>query len=283
MSFQNPAYRTRRMTLVGMEGMHSKMFDPPTESPATPERLDPTNPVPEVMQLVMPNSFKVTTPHTVQRDLLHGEMLTTWDGQDMHFMTFRDDDLESPWNGGHFPGPTIRVPRGVIFHATTKGHGPPPHTIHWHGQEPTTMNDGVGHCSMELGHYVYQWQPNFIGSYFYHCHRNTPLHFEMGMYGMLIIDPQNPNRVAGAPKLNKNKLATEPVAPYAFGGPGYVRRGNDIVRYDAEAIWVSDDVDPVWHGFSHGHDLAALGPAGIPAPKQGNVDPSCQTPSAVAR
>ena len=268
MSFQNPAYRTRRMTVVGMEGMHSKMFDPPTVSPdPTPELMAPTNPVPEVMQQVMPDSFAVSEPHTVQRDLLHGVMQTTWDNQDMHFMTFRDSDLKSPWNDGHFPGPTIRVPRGVIFHATTKGHGPPPHTIHWHGQEPTTMNDGVGHCSMEIGDYVYQWQPNFIGSYFHHCHRNTMQHFEFGLYGFTIIDPpdayfatlNDPTIPVGAGRDRKFRTQANLAAFPQFGQDNFSPLETPdplgqypadphayTVPYDVEALWVVDDRDIMW-------------------------------------
>ena len=80
------------------------------------------------------------------------------------------------------------MPRGVVFHGHAAG-APSPHTIHWHGIEPTPLNDGVGHCSMEFGSYTFQWKPNFIGSYFYHCHRNTVQHFEFGLYGFLIIEP----------------------------------------------------------------------------------------------
>jgi len=49
MSFTNPANRIRRRSVVGMEGMFTKMWDPPTNNPDTPELLAPTNPVPEVM------------------------------------------------------------------------------------------------------------------------------------------------------------------------------------------------------------------------------------------
>jgi hypothetical protein len=203
MSFQNPAHRTLRRTVQGMEGMHSKMFDPPTESPDTPDLVNATNPVPEVMAEA---GFLRRNPpdplHTVQRRLMHGMSVPTWDGRDMAFFLFFDPDgldngldAENPGDpqlnprNGSFPGPVIRVPRGVIFHGETQGSGSPPHTIHWHGHEPTPMNDGVGHCSMEIGQYTYQWQPNFIGSYFYHCHRNTVQHFEFGLYGFTIVDP----------------------------------------------------------------------------------------------
>jgi len=277
MSFTNPAFRTLRRTVAGMEGMHSKMFDPPTESPDTPELLAPTNPVPEVMAAAGHLDRNPPSPlHTVQRQLMHGMTLPTWDGLDMTFFLFRDPDGLFEARDGAYPAPTIRVPRGAIFHCETRGSGPPPHTIHWHGQEPTPMNDGVGHCSFEIGDYTYQWQPNFIGSYFYHCHRNTMQHFEFGLFGFTIIDPPdayfasiastNPDgsvvlngtpigagrdglfriaaNLADFPQFgqdNFNALDTpDPLGQYPADPHAYT------VPYEVEALWVLDDRDERW-------------------------------------
>jgi hypothetical protein len=187
------------------------MFDPPKDSPPTPENLDLTligldgnptapagtkvraNPVPSVMEAAL--YLKPKFPYTVTRTLMHGMNFDTWDLRPggMNFFLFADDDLQdvggTKFSDGQFPAPTFRMPRGAIFHGFTAAGGPPPHTIHWHGIEPTPINDGVGHCSMELGQYTYQWQPNFIGTYFYHCHRNTMQHFEFGLYGLMLFHP----------------------------------------------------------------------------------------------
>ena len=251
-----------RRSIAGMEGMWAKMWDPPTISnPATPEKCNPTNPVPEFMQSL--GLAKVSVPHTVQRELIDGVTITGWNGAPLTCMCLGDKDIPLA-SGGTYPAPTIRVPRGVIFHAETVGKGPPPHTIHWHGIEPTPMNDGVGHASMEIGKYIYQWQPNWIGSYFYHCHRNTVQHFEMGLFGFLIIEPPDAYAGSGAggyPRRTAASLAAFPQFPGFVAGD--LASGDPhayTVPYDYEALWVCDDMDSYWHNII-GQEAKAWYPA----------------------
>lgn len=142
------------------------------------------------------------------------------DGQDVVYWGFEDrinGEDKKP-----FPSALIRVQEGDLVHVKMEPRRGT-HTIHHHGIEPTTMNDGVGHVSFEVNEsYVYQFQPRQAGTWFYHCHKNTVLHFEMGLVGGLIVDPvPNPNGKVPA---------------YA-GGP----------EYDVEMFWIFDDMDPRWH------------------------------------
>lgn len=126
--------------------------------------------------------------------------------------------------GGQFPSPAIRVTEGQIVHTELSVNGDMwLHTIHHHGIEPAWQNDGVGHISWDVnGTYTYQWRPQHAGTYFYHCHTNTVLHAEMGMYGALIVDP--------APDANG-------VVRAFAGGPAY----------DLEVVWACDEIDSSWH------------------------------------
>lgn len=169
---------------------------------------------------------RVVPDITFVRDVHTGADVSMPDGRSIRFWGFEDprSRVRRP-----FPSPIIRVREGQVVH-TTLNTSKNTHTIHHHGIEPTPHNDGVGHASFEVDdEYTYQWRPTSAGSYFYHCHKNTVLHFELGMYGSLIVDPPE--------------------------GEGFVRRGNDIVPYDREAIWIPDDVDPLWHDPDVDHSL----------------------------
>jgi len=123
--------------------------------------------------------------------------------------------------GNTFPSPAMRVTQGQIVHTNLSVPGDMwVHTVHHHGIEPHYASDGVGHITWDVkGTYTYQWRPSHAGTYFYHCHTNTVLHAEMGMYGAIIVDPP------------------EGIGTLYHNGP----------TYDQEVFWVVDDIDPAWH------------------------------------
>jgi plastocyanin len=133
-----------------------------------------------------PNTPDWTTANAYFERDVHNVDIKMPDGNEIRCWAF-GDPIREPGRA-IFPSPLIRVQEGDLVHVkleASKGS----HTIHHHGIEPTTMNDGVGHVSMEVtGSYIYQYQTRSAGTYFYHCHKNTVTHFEMGLYGLMIVD-----------------------------------------------------------------------------------------------
>ncbi len=175
----------------------------------------------------------VTPDIAFSRGIYMNGSITMDDGKVVAIWGFTDTAVNGGSGGGGmgggttFPSPAIRVTEGQIVHTTLSVNMCMClHTIHHHGIEPAWQNDGVGHISWDVdGTYTYQWKAHQAGTYFYHCHVNTVLHAEMGMYGALIVDPQpNPNDPPGTKRVFAN-------------GPAY----------DLEAIWVLDDIDSNWH------------------------------------
>jgi hypothetical protein len=169
--------------------------------------------------------------------------LTFPDGSEHEVWSFESDKL-----GRQLPGPSLRLTEGQIFHGTVKP-SKRVHTIHWHGIEPDPRNDGVGHTSFEVsGHYTYQWRPEVgvpgnpnrgaAGTYFYHCHVNTPLHVQMGMFGAIIIDPR-PSATSPWPAGTRR---------HTVNGPLY-----DIAT---ETVIAPYSIDPRWHELNHAAGLS---------------------------
>ena len=237
----------------------------PSDPPSSPDPVDttPPNPVDPVEpeeearhhfdsqvdfssnqnELENPVTEFKQTPNLFVDLSFYGTDLRFDDGAEVEMWSFETDDQRE-----QFPGPLIRPKEGQIFQAhfkPSKGN----HTIHWHGMEPDPRNDGVGHTSFEIaGEYTYQWQPErgrpgepnwgTAGTYFYHCHVNTTLHVQMGMFGPLIIDP-----------IEDPAYPVSPGARRAFvDGPEY-----DI---DTEALLVPYSMATRWHGMNHAAGLS---------------------------
>ncbi|MFL4476793.1 multicopper oxidase domain-containing protein [Paeniglutamicibacter sp. ORCA_105] len=156
--------------------------------------------------------------------------------------------FENGKSGRALPGPLVRLIEGQLFHGTIKP-SKKVHTIHWHGIEPDPRNDGVGHTSYEVtGDYTYQWRPDVAergnpnrgssGTYFYHCHVNTPLHVQMGMFGPIIVDP----------RLDPASPAPAGTRRYSAEGPYY-----DIAT---ETLLAPYSLDPRWHEMNHAAGLS---------------------------
>ena len=165
----------------------------------------------------------VTADITFNRSIDMNIPLTMDDGNTVNMWGFADSSCGGGGMGGGatFPSAAMRVRQGQIVHTNLTVDMMMMHTVHHHGIEPAHTSDGVGHISWDVanGTYTYQWRPMHAGTYFYHCHTNTVLHAEMGMYGALIVDPPS--------------------------GPGTLFQGGP--SYDVEAFWVVDEIDSSWH------------------------------------
>jgi plastocyanin len=198
---------------------------------------------PEFLKHICPPTFGGDNPDpqkpTVKfrRDLLVSHDIVLPNGEKVDLWIIEDPD-DNTGQRRVFPSKTLRIRQNELVQVRV-GNKTNTHTIHWHGIEPTPINDGVGKHSFEASsHFDYQFQPRFPGTYFYHCHKNTPLHFEMGLYGLLIVDPDVPG------------------APFVNGGPGIVAGvnpddGSFFIPYDVEAFWVADEFDTRWHKLGH--------------------------------
>ena len=107
----------------------------------------------------------------------------------------------SAWTyNGTVPGPVIRATEGDLLRVRFTNGGSHPHTIHFHGIHPATMDGvpGLGAGQIEPGgSTVYEFDALPAGLHLYHCHvRPLAEHIAKGLYGAFIIDPAEPREDA---------------------------------------------------------------------------------------
>ena len=92
------------------------------------------------------------------------------------------------------PGPTIRVTAGDRIRLTFENTHTIAHTVHFHGRHPFSSdangNGMLGEAMVTEADTtdVYEWVADPAGSFIYHCHFDTPIHMDMGMSGVFIVE-----------------------------------------------------------------------------------------------
>ena len=124
--------------------------------------------------------------HQVMRDIAPGVEVEQW-------------AFALPGEEPSVPGPEIRVKEGDLVRITLVNTHDQPHTLHLHGITSVSQGmDGVPHTSHQLlpgQSYTYEFVAMEAGTHAYHCHVQTYLHMDMGMYGALIIEPREAEQV----------------------------------------------------------------------------------------
>ena len=147
------------------------------------------------------------------------------------------------------PGPTIRVTEGdtvrVTLRSTFAGFN---HTLHFHGQNVPSDMDGVPSVSQAPveaeEEFTYEFVAKPAGTYWYHCHVDAQHHIDMGMYGALIVDPQDEKE---DPTYDKEfVMILDDMDRYHLEGGqpagGNAPQGGDVYSYETYAKRQANDV-----------------------------------------
>ena len=98
---------------------------------------------------------------------------------------------------GSVHGPVIEAVEGDRVRIFVTNKIAAPTTIHWHGVLLPSGMDGVGGVSQRVIRpgetYVYEFTLKQHGTLMYHSHHDEMTQMGMGMTGMIVIHPRNPN------------------------------------------------------------------------------------------
>lgn len=98
---------------------------------------------------------------------------------------------------GQIPGPELRMKEGELIEVTlTNEDIDVGVTAHWHGLDVPNAEDGVAGATqnavMPGETYTYHFRAEQVGSFWYHSHQDSQEAVSKGLFGALIVEPQEP-------------------------------------------------------------------------------------------
>jgi FtsP/CotA-like multicopper oxidase with cupredoxin domain len=151
---------------------------------------------------------------------------------------------------GSIPGPTLRVPQGaeIVVHVTNALDVDT--TVHWHGLRLENRYDGVPHETQRPippgGEFTYRIQCPDAGAYWFHPHIHEEATQELGLYGVILVDPADSEYwppAHGDLVLTLDDVLLEDgiIAPLSRTGTNYAAMG----RY-GNVMLTGGETDPVF-------------------------------------
>lgn len=97
---------------------------------------------------------------------------------------------------GAAPGPELRMKRGELIEVTlTNRDIEDGVTIHWHGLDVPNAEDGVAGATqnavMPGDRHIYRFRAEQVGTFWYHSHQNSREAVQKGLFGPLIVEPED--------------------------------------------------------------------------------------------
>jgi FtsP/CotA-like multicopper oxidase with cupredoxin domain len=147
---------------------------------------------------------------------------------------FGDDDVRMLAYNGSIPGPTLRVPQHSEISVNTTNLGDIEATVHWHGLRLDNRYDGVPHetqTPIEIGgSYTAKLRFPDPGFYWYHPHIREDYAQEMGLYGTIIVEPDDQSYWPRADReltitLDDVLIEEGRMVPFLRSGPTYTAMG----------------------------------------------------------
>ncbi len=135
---------------------------------------------------------------------------------------------------GSVPGPTLKVKQGAEVTITVANETDLPTTVHWHGIRLDNRFDGAPHATQAPipvgGSFTYRVRFPDAGIYWYHPHLREGYAQEQGLYGNIIVLPDDPNYWGPANReetliLDDILLEDGKIAPFSRSGPTHSAMG----------------------------------------------------------
>ena len=145
-----------------------------------------------------------------------------------------DDVVRMLAYNGSVPGPVLHVRQGSEVRVEVTNDGDTEATVHWHGLRLENRYDGVPHETQRPipigGTFGYTLQFPDPGLYWYHPHVREDYGIEMGLYGTIVVEPDDPSTWAPVDRqltvtLDDILVEDGHIAPFLRTGPTFTAMG----------------------------------------------------------